>query len=92
MVREATVERKTGETSISVTLGLDVAPGAKQEINVSTGVGFMDHVSGRRRAAGELEAGRKSSRRRGGSRAGGRTRLYAVPGQWVSHHTWSAAI
>lgn len=45
MVRQASVERKTGETNIAVTLNLDVAPGEKQAINVSTGVGFLDHVS-----------------------------------------------
>lgn len=45
MVRQASVERKTGETQIAVTLNLDVAPGEKQAINVSTGVGFLDHVS-----------------------------------------------
>lgn len=45
MVRQASVERKTGETNIAVTLNLDVAPGEKQAISVSTGVGFLDHVS-----------------------------------------------
>ncbi|EKD03708.1 imidazoleglycerol-phosphate dehydratase [Trichosporon asahii var. asahii CBS 8904] len=44
MVRQASVERKTGETAIAVTLNLDVAPGEKQAINVSTGVGFLDHM------------------------------------------------
>lgn len=43
--RTATVERKTSETQITCTLGLDVAPGAKQVIEVSTGIGFLDHVS-----------------------------------------------
>lgn len=49
MVRQASVERKTGETNIAVTLNLDTAPGEKQQINVSTGVGFLDHVSVRER-------------------------------------------
>ncbi|WOO79777.1 Imidazoleglycerol-phosphate dehydratase [Vanrija pseudolonga] len=46
MARTATVERKTSETQITCTLGLDtggVHPA--QAINVSTGIGFLDHVS-----------------------------------------------
>lgn len=46
--RTATVERKTSETQITCTLGLDSGPGfAPQEISVSTGIGFLDHVSGK---------------------------------------------
>ncbi|RSH84475.1 imidazoleglycerol-phosphate dehydratase [Apiotrichum porosum] len=44
MPRTATVERVTSETQITCTLGLDVAPGAKQQIDVSTGIGFLDHM------------------------------------------------
>lgn len=45
-IRTATVSRETSETSIKCTLTLDVVPGVhKQEINVSTGIGFLDHVS-----------------------------------------------
>ncbi|TXT10999.1 hypothetical protein VHUM_01750 [Vanrija humicola] len=45
MTRTATVERKTSETQITVTLGLDTG-GAHpaQAINVSTGIGFLDHM------------------------------------------------
>ena len=45
--RSATISRQTNETSIDVTLNLDWAPssGAKQEIDISTGIGFLDHVS-----------------------------------------------
>ncbi len=45
MARTATVSRDTSETQITCTLGLDLPVGAKQEINVSTGIGFLDHVS-----------------------------------------------
>jgi hypothetical protein len=41
--RTATVSRETSETSISCTLTLDNAPGV-QKIEVSTGLGFLDHV------------------------------------------------
>ncbi|NUS41693.1 MAG: imidazoleglycerol-phosphate dehydratase, partial [Terrabacter sp.] len=40
MSRTAVIERKTGETKIRVALDLD-APGA---VEVSTGVGFFDHM------------------------------------------------
>ncbi|KAM0791704.1 imidazoleglycerol-phosphate dehydratase [Microbotryomycetes sp. NB124-2] len=43
-VRTATVTRKTAETNISCTITLDVQPGAKQHINVKTGIGFLDHM------------------------------------------------
>lgn len=44
--RTATVERQTSETSIICTIVLDNEPGVrKQEIDVSTGIGFLDHVS-----------------------------------------------
>lgn len=44
--RTATISRQTSETSIEVTLDLDFNPasGAKQNIDISTGIGFLDHV------------------------------------------------
>ncbi|BEI80129.1 hypothetical protein CcaverHIS002_0106580 [Cutaneotrichosporon cavernicola] len=43
--RTATVERKTSETQITCTLTLDTGAGfAPQQINVSTGIGFLDHM------------------------------------------------
>lgn len=44
--RTATIERKTNETQISVAINLDCQAGTgnKQEISVSTGIGFLDHV------------------------------------------------
>jgi imidazoleglycerol-phosphate dehydratase len=46
--RIASVTRKTNETNIQVTLNLDVTPssGIQQEIDIKTGVGFLDHVRG----------------------------------------------
>lgn len=46
MSRQATVSRKTSETEIEVTIDLDCAPGSAkaQEISVSTGIGFLDHM------------------------------------------------
>lgn len=58
MPRTATVERVTSETQITCTLGLDVAPGAKQQIDVSTGIGFLDHVSALRGGKGARASGR----------------------------------
>ena len=45
--RTATIQRKTNETNISVAINLDCQPGSgnKQEINISTGIGFLDHVN-----------------------------------------------
>lgn len=43
-IRTATIERKTNETSITCTIALDHAVGAKQVIEISTGIGFLDHV------------------------------------------------
>ncbi|KAK4050610.1 imidazoleglycerol-phosphate dehydratase [Microbotryomycetes sp. JL201] len=43
-IRTATVTRKTQETNISCTITLDVQTGAKQQINVKTGIGFLDHM------------------------------------------------
>jgi hypothetical protein len=46
MSRTATVARKTSETEISCTITLDNDPLANtQVIDVSTGIGFLDHVS-----------------------------------------------
>ncbi|KAI0647211.1 IGPD-domain-containing protein [Trametes meyenii] len=44
--RTAVVERKTAETEIRVAINLDCQPGSgnKQEISVSTGIGFLDHM------------------------------------------------
>ncbi|CAE6516851.1 unnamed protein product [Rhizoctonia solani] len=43
--RTATVSRKTSETEIEITLTLDCNPGlTKQVIDVSTGIGFLDHM------------------------------------------------
>ena len=44
--RTATIERKTNETKISVYINLDCYSGSgnKQEIEISTGIGFLDHV------------------------------------------------
>ncbi|KAI9632277.1 imidazoleglycerol-phosphate dehydratase [Dioszegia hungarica] len=43
--RTATVERKTSETEISCTINLDHDPAVgKQVIEVSTGLGFLDHM------------------------------------------------
>ncbi|KAJ7093238.1 IGPD-domain-containing protein [Mycena epipterygia] len=44
--RQATISRKTNETQIDVTLNLDCAPGSgvTQTIDVSTGIGFLDHM------------------------------------------------
>ncbi|ELU44941.1 imidazoleglycerol phosphate dehydratase [Rhizoctonia solani AG-1 IA] len=43
--RTAAVSRKTSETDIQVTLTLDCNPGlTKQTIDVSTGIGFLDHM------------------------------------------------
>jgi len=46
MSRQASISRKTNETQIEVHLNLDCAPGSnfKQIIDVSTGIGFLDHV------------------------------------------------
>ena len=44
--RTATISRKTNETEIEVFINLDCQPGSAspQTINVSTGIGFLDHV------------------------------------------------
>ncbi|KAF9567592.1 IGPD-domain-containing protein [Agrocybe pediades] len=46
MSRQATISRKTNETDIEVFIDLDCSPGsnAKQVIEVSTGIGFLDHM------------------------------------------------
>ncbi|KAL4253845.1 Imidazoleglycerol-phosphate dehydratase [Abortiporus biennis] len=44
--RTATISRKTNETQIEVSINLDCQPGTGnvQEISVSTGIGFLDHM------------------------------------------------
>ena len=44
--RTATISRKTNETDIEVYINLDCQPGSasQQIIDVSTGIGFLDHV------------------------------------------------
>lgn len=44
--RTAKIERKTNETEIEIFLNLDCQPGSgnAQEIQISTGIGFLDHV------------------------------------------------
>ena len=44
--RTAKLERKTNETQIEVFINLDCQPGSgnAQEIQISTGIGFLDHV------------------------------------------------
>ncbi|KAF8654118.1 hypothetical protein AX16_003650 [Volvariella volvacea WC 439] len=44
--RVATISRKTSETQIEVTINLDTQPGSglTQVIDVSTGIGFLDHM------------------------------------------------
>ena len=44
--RQASISRKTNETQIEVFIDLDCAPGTQktQTIEVSTGIGFLDHV------------------------------------------------
>ncbi|KAJ6608580.1 imidazoleglycerol phosphate dehydratase [Mycena sp. CBHHK59/15] len=46
MGRQATISRKTNETQIDVFLDLDCAPGSgvTQKIDISTGIGFLDHM------------------------------------------------
>ncbi|CAE6471739.1 unnamed protein product [Rhizoctonia solani] len=44
-IRTANISRKTSETDIQVTLTLDCNPGlSNQVIEVSTGIGFLDHM------------------------------------------------
>jgi len=44
--RKATIHRKTNETQIDVSIDLDCQPGgsSQQIIDISTGIGFLDHV------------------------------------------------
>lgn len=44
--RKATISRKTNETEIEVSINLDTQPGSglQQVIEISTGIGFLDHV------------------------------------------------
>ena len=46
MSRQASVSRKTNETEIEVFIDLDCQPGSNvaQVIDVSTGIGFLDHM------------------------------------------------
>lgn len=45
--RQASLSRKTNETQIDVSIILDCGPGSAipQTIEISTGIGFLDHVS-----------------------------------------------
>ncbi|KAF5386858.1 hypothetical protein D9615_001642 [Tricholomella constricta] len=44
--RQASLSRKTSETEIDVSINLDCAPGSlnAQVIDISTGIGFLDHM------------------------------------------------
>ncbi|KAG2133843.1 IGPD-domain-containing protein [Suillus cothurnatus] len=44
--RTATISRKTNETQIEVSINLDCTPGSQnaQVIEISTGIGFLDHM------------------------------------------------
>jgi len=44
--RQTKISRNTNETSIEVSLDLDCAPGSgqAQEIDIATGIGFLDHM------------------------------------------------
>ncbi|EMD38333.1 hypothetical protein CERSUDRAFT_82580 [Gelatoporia subvermispora B] len=44
--RTASIERNTNETKIQVSINLDCQPGSgnAQEIDISTGIGFLDHM------------------------------------------------
>ncbi|KAK7693665.1 imidazoleglycerol-phosphate dehydratase [Cerrena zonata] len=44
--RTAKIERKTNETQIEISINLDCQPGSgnTQEIEISTGIGFLDHM------------------------------------------------
>ncbi|KIJ17269.1 imidazoleglycerol-phosphate dehydratase, partial [Paxillus involutus ATCC 200175] len=46
MARTATISRKTNETQIDISIDLDCTPGSAnaQTINISTGIGFLDHM------------------------------------------------
>jgi len=50
--RQGRVARKTKETDIDVFLDLDCHPGSgvAQDINIHTGIGFLDHVCVRSRS------------------------------------------
>ncbi|KAF8558387.1 putative HIS3-imidazoleglycerol-phosphate dehydratase [Imleria badia] len=44
--RTATISRKTNETQVELTIDLDYTPGSgqAQNIDISTGIGFLDHM------------------------------------------------
>jgi imidazoleglycerol-phosphate dehydratase len=44
--RTATFSRNTNETQIEISINLDCTPGSAnaQVIDISTGIGFLDHV------------------------------------------------
>jgi imidazoleglycerol-phosphate dehydratase len=44
--RQAKLSRQTAETQIDVSIDLDCGPGCatEQTIDISTGIGFLDHV------------------------------------------------
>jgi hypothetical protein len=43
-IRKASVDRKTNETNIQVSVQLDHEADEAQKIEVKTGIGFLDHV------------------------------------------------
>jgi hypothetical protein len=47
MSRQASISRKTNETQIEVFIDLDYTPSlnVQQKIEISTGIGFLDHVN-----------------------------------------------
>ncbi|KAH9816472.1 Imidazoleglycerol-phosphate dehydratase-domain-containing protein [Melampsora americana] len=44
MIRTAKIQRKTKETDIDLELKLDVPIGTQQQIQIATGIGFLDHM------------------------------------------------
>ena len=47
MSRQASIVRKTNETEIQVSIDLDYTPSSnvQQKIEISTGIGFLDHAN-----------------------------------------------
>ena len=78
-MRKASVDRKTRETEISVSLDLD----GTGKYDIQTGVGFLDHM---------LESFSKHSSIDLKVRAKGDTRLYVRVQQEDGHRLWSSPI